>query len=50
MNQEQIMKLAIPAAFIFLGWKYGSGVIKAGALSVSAVAIAKQVPYLKTVV
>jgi hypothetical protein len=50
MTQAQIMQLAIPAAILFLGFKYGNGLVKAGAVAVSAVAVAKQAPYLNTVV
>lgn len=50
MNQEQIMKLAIPAAILFAAWKYGGTAVKTGALGIAAVVVAKQVPYLNQVV
>lgn len=50
MSQDQIMKLVIPAAILFLGFKYGNSLVKTGAVAVSAVVVAKNVPYLNTVV
>lgn len=46
MNSD-LMKLAIPAGVLFAAWKFGNAPIRAMALSVAAVAIAKRVPYVQ---
>ena len=46
MNQDQMMKLAITGGILFAAYKWGNGVVKAGALSIAAVVVAKQVPYV----
>jgi hypothetical protein len=50
MDQAQLMKLAIPAAMLFVAWKYGGTAVKTGALGIAAVVVAKQVPYLNQVI
>lgn len=49
MNQD-MTKLAIAGAILFAAYKFGPGVVKAGALSVAAVMIAKNTPYVKDVI
>ena len=46
MTKEQMTQLAIAAGIVFAGYKFGSGVVKAGALAVGAVMVAKQIPYV----
>lgn len=41
------MNLAIAGAIVFAAYKYGSGVVKGGAISIAAVMAAKQIPYVK---
>lgn len=50
MTQEQIMQLAIAGAVVFAAYKFGSGVVKAGAVAVAAVAVAKRIPYVNSVI
>lgn len=47
MTQEQMMNLAIAGGIVFAAYKFGSGAVKAGALAIAAVIVAKQVPYVK---
>jgi hypothetical protein len=49
MNQADMMKFGIAAAILFAGYKYGNGMVKAGALAIAAGVVAKRVPYLKEV-
>lgn len=49
-DQAQLMKLAIPGAILFAAYKWGNGLVKAGALAVAATVLAKQLPYIKDVV
>lgn len=46
---EDVKKLAIAAAILFAGWKYGNGPVKAGALAVAAGIAAKRIPFIKDV-
>lgn len=50
MNQEQMVSLAIAGGILFAAYKWGGSMVKAGAIAVAAVAVAKQVPYVKQVV
>lgn len=50
MNQSDLMKLGIAGAILFAAYKYGNGIVKAGALAVAAGVVAKRVPYLSEVV
>lgn len=43
------MKYAIAAAILFAANKYGSGMVKGGAIAVAAVIVAKRLPYVKDV-
>lgn len=47
MNQAQLMNLAIAGGIVFAAYKYGSGAVKAGAMAIGAVIVAKQIPYVK---
>lgn len=47
MTQEQLMNLAIAGGIVFAAYKWGNGIVKAGAASIAAVMVAKQVPYIK---
>lgn len=49
MNQSDMMKLAIAGGILFAAYKYGNGLMKAGAVAVAAGVIAKRVPYVKDV-
>lgn len=49
MTQADMTKLAIAGAILFGAYKYGNGVVKAGALAVAAGVVAKRVPYVKDV-
>lgn len=49
MNQSEMMKLGIASAILFAAYKYGNGMVKAGALAVAAGMVAKRVPYVKDV-
>lgn len=48
MNAD-MMKLAIAGSILFAAYKYGNGMMKAGALAVAAGIVAKRVPYVKDV-
>lgn len=49
MSQADLTKLAIAGAILFAGYKYGNGMVKAGALAVAAGVVAKRIPYVKDV-
>jgi hypothetical protein len=49
MTQSDMMKLAIAGGILFAAYKYGNGLMKAGAVAVAAGVIAKRVPYVKDV-
>lgn len=49
MTQADLTKLAIAGAILFGAYKYGNGMVKAGALAVAAGIVAKRVPYVKEV-
>lgn len=49
MSQADLMKLAIAGGVLFAAYKWGNGMVKAGAVAVAAVAIAGRVPYVKDV-
>lgn len=46
MTQDQIMALAIAGAAVFAAYKFGNGVVKAGAVAVGAFMVAKRIPYV----
>lgn len=50
LTQAELTKLAIAGGILFLGYKYGNGMVKAGALAVAATVVAKRVPYVKDVI
>lgn len=45
MNGD-MMKLAIAGAIVFAAYKFGPAPVRAGALAVAAVIVAKRVPYV----
>lgn len=49
MDKEVMMKLAIAGGILFAAYKYGNGMVKAGALAVAAGIVAKRVPYVRDV-
>lgn len=49
MTQSDLLKLAIAGGILFAAYKYGNGIVKAGAVAVAAGIVAKRVPYVKDV-
>lgn len=49
MTSADMTKLAIAGGILFAAYKYGNGLVKAGALAVAAGIVAKRVPYVKDV-
>lgn len=49
MNSDQLKGLAIAGGILFVAYKYGNGMVKAGALAVAAGIVAKRIPYVKDV-
>lgn len=49
MTSEDMKKLAIAGAILFAAWKWGSPMVKGGAIAVAAGIVAKRVPYVKDV-
>ena len=49
MTSDDMKKLAIAGAILFVAYKYGPAWTKAGALAVAAGVVAKRVPYVKDV-
>lgn len=47
MDSQKLMNLAIAGGIIFAAWKLGSPMVKGAAVSVAAVIVAKQIPYVK---
>lgn len=47
MNQAQMINMAIAGGILFAAFRYGNPTMKGAAISVAAVMVAKQVPYLK---
>lgn len=50
MSQAELMKLAMAGGVLFAAYKYGNGVMKAGALAIAATVAAKHIPYVKDVI
>lgn len=50
MTSADLTKLAIAGGILFAGYKYGNGMVKAGAIAVAALVVAKRVPYVKDVI
>lgn len=50
MTQADLMKYGIAAGILFAGYKFGPAMVKAGAVAVGAVIVAKRLPYLSSVV
>jgi hypothetical protein len=49
MTSDDLKKLAIAGAILFVAWKYGNAMLKGGAIAVAAGIVAKRVPYVKDV-
>lgn len=49
MTQADLTKLAIAGGILFAAYKYGNGMVKAGAIAVAAGIVAKRVPYVRDV-
>lgn len=49
MTQSDLTKLAIAGGILFAAYKYGNGMVKAGALAVAAGVVAKRIPYVRDV-
>lgn len=49
MSQAQLMQLALAGGILFASYKFGPSSVKAGAIAVAAVAVAKHVPYVSDV-
>lgn len=47
MDSENLKALAITGALLFAAYKFGPGPVKAGALAVAAVVVAKRVPFVQ---
>jgi hypothetical protein len=47
VDSQKLMNLAIAGGIIFAAWKLGSPMVKGAAVSVAAVIVAKQIPYVK---
>ncbi len=50
MDQSLLMRLAIAGGILFAAHKFGNGPVKGGAVAVAAVIVAKQVPYVNTLI
>lgn len=51
MSKENLTKLGIAGAMLFAAYKYSKNpVVRASAVSIGAVIVAKQIPYVKDVV
>lgn len=50
MDTSQITKLGIAAGIVFAAYKFGNGVVRAGAVSIAAVIAAKQIPYINEMI
>jgi hypothetical protein len=49
MTTDQMKKLGIAFAILYVAYRYGNGLVKAGALAVAATIVAKQIPYVQDV-
>ena len=49
MNTSTLMPYALAAGILYAAYKFGPATVKAGAIAVGAVIVAKHVPYLNTV-
>lgn len=43
---EDLQKLAIAAAIVFAAYKFGPAPVRAGAMAVGAMIVAKRIPYV----
>lgn len=50
VDQAQITKLAIAGAILFAGYKWGNAMVKGAAISLAAVAVGRNIPYVKDVI
>lgn len=49
MNVNNLMPFALAAGILYAGYKFGPAPVKAGAVAVAAVIVAKRIPYVNTV-
>ena len=49
MDADSLKRLAIAGALLYGAYKYGNPMVKAGAVAVAAVVVAKRVPYVSAV-
>jgi hypothetical protein len=49
MTSADMTKIAIAGGILFAAYKWGNGMIKAGAIAVAAGIVAKRVPYVQDV-
>lgn len=49
MDADSLKKLAVAGAIIYGAYKYGNPMVKAGAIAVAAVVVARRVPYVSVV-
>lgn len=50
MDMSKIMPYALAGGILFAAYKFGPAQVKAGAIAVAAVIVAKQVPYVNNVI
>lgn len=48
MTTDNLQNLAISAGILFAAYKFGPAVVKAGAIAVAAVIVAKNIPYVNS--
>lgn len=50
MSQAELTKLAMAGAVLFAAYKFGPAAVKAAALSIGAIVVAKRIPYVQDVI
>lgn len=48
MNSADLTAVAIAAGIVFAAYKFGPAPVRAGAVAVAAVMVAKRIPYVNT--
>lgn len=48
MTSSELQSLAIAGAILYGAYKFGPGIVQAGAVAVAAVIVAKKIPYVQT--
>jgi len=49
MDQQKLMGFAIAGGILFAAYRYGNAMVKTGAVSVAALIVARQLPYVQDV-